>query len=225
MPDYYKTIQGSASALRGPTGPPGTNGGAGSAGSKGVTGSTGATGHIGPTNALGATGPHGSIGPTGTSSSFWSGSVDISNVNTGNVGVFTKKDPSSAITGWDNKAMDISGNLRVRAVAETQGLMLTPIQSAEGGFLPPPTTTASTVSTSNSAIINLSPSNPSQNPLLTKGLYWINKTQDMSEWTDYSMVMPCWPSPAVDCPGKLPFKSLRGCSFRRENLYSRWHPL
>ena len=195
MPDYYKTIQGSASALRGPTGPPGPNGGASADGATGVTGSTGATGHIGPSDAAGATGPHGSIGPTGTSSSFWSGSVDISNSNHGNVGVFTK-DPSSAITGWDNKAMDISGNLRVAAVAETQGLMLTPIQSAEGD--------------PSSAIINLDPSNnPSQNPLLTKGMYWINQAQETSEWVNMAPGAPCnWAGRA-----RIGVAALGGCIY------------
>ena len=109
----------------------------------------------------------------GEGGGYWNGDIhaDISNVNTGNVGVFTKKDPSSAITGWPGvRALDVSGNLRVRAVAETQGLILTPIQSAEG--------------TTQSAIINLDPSNlpvpQVQNPLLTKGMMWINKAQDTS---------------------------------------------
>ena len=151
----------------GPTGPTGT---AGSTGPTGPAGTTGSTGSIGPT---GATGYQGHAGPPSDAGSFWNGSMasDISNVNTGNVGVFTK-DPSSAITGQPNKAMDISGNLRVRAVAETQGLMLTPIHSAEGS--------------TQSAIINLDPSNnPSQNPLLTKGMLWINEAQDKSDGWSY----------------------------------------
>ena len=66
--------------------------------------------------------------------------------------------------------MDISGNLRVRAIAETAGLLLNPIYSAEGG--------------AESAIINLNASNnPSQNPLLTKGMLWINKAQTVGGWT------------------------------------------
>jgi hypothetical protein len=168
------------------TGSTGPTGSTGTTGSTGPTGPTGTTGSTGPTGPTGTTGSTGSIGPTGATgyqghtgppsdagSSFWNGSMasDISNVNTGNVGVFTK-DPSSAITGQPNNAMDISGNLRVRAIAETQGLMLTPIQSAEGD--------------PSSAIINLDPSNnPSQNPLMTKGMLWINEAQDKSDGWSY----------------------------------------
>jgi N-acetylneuraminic acid mutarotase len=167
-----------ATGHTGPTGPTGATGHTGLAGQTGQTGQTGPIGHTGPagpTGTQGSTGAAGSTGHTGdkgpnAGSSFWNGSMggDISNANFRNVGVFTK-DPSSAITGQPNKAMDISGNLRVRAVAETQGLMLTPIHSAEGS--------------TQSAIINLDPSNnPSQNPLLTKGMYWINEAQDVSGW-------------------------------------------
>ena len=174
----------------GPTGPTGhtghrTDGATGATGPTGPTGPTGSTGATGPTGSTGHTGSDGHSGPMGpagasTNGNLWWDGVspagpyigDISNTNLnggteyGNVGVFTNgQDPSSAITGQPNKAMDISGNLRVRAVAETQGLMLTPIHSAEGS--------------TQSAIINLDLSNnPSQNPLMTKGMYWINEAQD-----------------------------------------------
>ena len=178
----------------GPTGPTGhtghrTDGATGATGPTGPTGPTGSTGATGPTGSTGHTGSDGHSGPMGPAGAvignlWWDGVSpagpyigDISNTNLnggteyGNVGVFTNgQDPSSAITGQPNKAMDISGNLRVRAVAETQGLMLTPIHSAEGS--------------TQSAIINLDPSNnPSQNPLLTKGMYWINQAQDISGWS------------------------------------------
>ena len=172
-----------ATGHTGPTGPTGATGHTGLAGPTGATAPTGTTGHTGPagpTGTQGSTGAAGSTGHTGdkgpnAGSSFWNGSMggDISNANFRNVGVFTNgQDPSSAITGQPNKAMDISGNLRVRAVAETQGLMLTPIQSAEGD--------------PSSAIINLDPSNnPSQNPLMTKGMLWINEAQDKSDGWSY----------------------------------------
>ena len=160
----------------GPTGPQGGHGHADNTGPTGDTGPVGSIGTTGPTVPIGPMGPTGATGHTGLGGVFWSGGVDISNSNTGNVGVFTK-DPSSAITGWDNKALDISGNLRVRAVAETQGLMLTPIQSAEGS--------------TQSAIINLDPSNnPSQNPLLTKGIYWINQAQETTSNWDSGTSLP-----------------------------------
>ena len=153
MPNYYQTNSGGSFIAIGPTGPTGAPGSATATGATGPNGPIGATGPTGPTGPIGQTGSTGSAGLTGpgAGSGFWSGSIDISNSNAGNVGVFTK-DPSSAITGWDNKALDISGNLRVVAVAETQGLMLTPIQSAEG--------------TDQSAIINL---DPSKNPFDVKG--------------------------------------------------------
>ena len=172
-----------AMGATGPTGPTGTTG-SGHTGATGPTGSTGATGPTGPTGPTGAAGHSGPMGPTGAviGNLWWDGISsdgpsyigDISNANLnggteyGNVGVFTAaQDPSSAITGQPNKAMDISGNLRVRAVAETQGLLLPAIDSAEGD--------------PSSAIINLDSSmNPSQNPLMTKGMYWINKAQDAS---------------------------------------------
>ncbi len=182
-----------ATGPAGPTGVIGTTGPMGASGSTGscpqgprgptgirnVTGPTGAQpigprgpfGQRGPTGAAGPRGPYGIYGPTGPyGPPLWDGSgSDISNVNLGNVGIFTP-DPSSAITGHPNKAVDISGNLRVRGIAETQGLLLDPIHSAEGS--------------TQSAIINLDPSNnPSQNPLLTKGMLWINKAQDASGWS------------------------------------------
>ena len=163
----------------GPTGPTGSGGPAGHTGSTGSIGLTGSTGRTGPGGPYGATGIRGHTGINDHAQWVRVGSVgfDIRNRNSGNVGVFTVgTDPSSVITGQSNKAMDISGNLRVRAIAETQGLMLTPIHSAEGS--------------TQSAIINLDPSNnPSQNPLLTKGMYWINQAQDASGWVD--MVNVC----------------------------------
>ena len=176
MPNYYQISQGMGGVVFteiGPTGPQGGHGHADKTGPTGDTGPVGPIGTTGPTGPIGPTGPTGATGHTGSGDILWSGlkAFDISNSNTGNVGVFTK-DPSSAITGWDNKALDISGNLRVAAVAETQGLMLTPIQSAEG--------------TDQSAIINL---DPSKNPLMSKGMYWINEAQDISGWTDGSGVL------------------------------------
>ena len=170
----------------GATGKTGPTGGTGPTGFQGYRpmGPTGWTGHAGPTGwtgSIGSIGPKGLIGSVGQQGppgggegeGFWNGSTggDISNANLGNVGVFTNSDgPSGPATGWTGyKAMDISGNLRVRAIAETAGLMLTPIHSAEGS--------------TQSAIINLDMSSntpPINNPLMSNGMFWINQAQDKS---------------------------------------------
>ena len=115
MPNYYQISQGMGGVVFteiGPTGPQGGHGHADKTGPTGDTGPVGPIGTTGPTGPIGPTGPTGATGHTGSGDILWSGNVDISNSNTGNVGIFTK-DPSSAITGWDKKALDISGNLRV----------------------------------------------------------------------------------------------------------------
>ena len=57
----------------------------------------------------------------------------------------------------------VSGNLLVTGTAEAKGLLLPPVQSAEGN--------------SSSVITDL---DPSTNPLMTKGMLWMNKAQDKS---------------------------------------------
>ena len=64
----------------------------------------------------------------------------------------------------------VSGNLLVTGTAEAKGLLLPPVQSAEGN--------------SNSVITDL---DPSTNPLMTKGMLWMNKAKEEgtgSEWVN-----------------------------------------
>ena len=62
----------------------------------------------------------------------------------------------------------VPGDLLVHGTMETSGVILAPIHSAEGS--------------SQSAITEL---DPSKNPLMTKGMYWINKAQDKSDGWSY----------------------------------------
>ena len=65
----------------------------------------------------------------------------------------------------------VPGDLLVHGTMETSGVILAPIHSAEGS--------------SQSAITEL---DPSKNPLMTKGMYWINEAQDVSGW-NYTTAM------------------------------------
>ena len=58
------------------------------------------------------------------------------------------------------------GSADISGVIETSGILLTPIHSAEGS--------------SQSVITDL---DPSTNPLMTKGMFWINEAQDASGWS------------------------------------------
>ena len=62
----------------------------------------------------------------------------------------------------------VPGDLLVHGTMETSGVILAPIHSAEGS--------------SQSAITEL---DPSKNPLMTKGMLWINKAQDIGSGWSY----------------------------------------
>ena len=70
--------------------------------------------------------------------------------------------------GGGTLPQDIPNNLDVSGTIEASGVILAPIHSAEGS--------------SQSAITEL---DPSKNPLMTKGMYWINKAQDKSDGWSY----------------------------------------
>ena len=75
--------------------------------------------------------------------------------------------------GAHDAHFSVSGDLLVHGTIESSGVVLQPIHSAEGS--------------TQSAVTDL---DPSTNPLMTKGMLWINEAQEERAWT--SCPVPCW---------------------------------
>ena len=177
---------GPASLVTGPTGP-----------HDHLRGFTGPTGHTGATNNIaGVSGPTGPTGEGGGhADELWksAGSSIYASMG-GNMGIFCTG-PTGPTTGYSTagtsitgmgKWLDISGNLRVRAVADVNGCMLYPVKAAQG--------------CTGALIINTGPSGP----LMEEGMLWVNKSATgATGWFPNDPGPPTW----------YPFDLMKASSF------------